>query len=733
MLAKGCSRRFGRTLVFSLVACAASRLAQPAAGRLEGVRGSWLGNTYPFGGGPGLPYRWVPQDVEDIAVAPDGTVYTNVFWEEGGANQCEIKDGKVVNRAGGSRGWGHEGGACVAVNSKYVYYAQRYDNEGGGLRDPQNWPPKGFHWHGVSRRNRSDIRTGDPFEGGKGGKECPRGCFLVVHEAPVSDDVRIAGLCATDQELFVSCPYDSKMRVYDANTMRLVRTWPLECGSDIAVDRQGMLWVVRGREGRYISRYDPNGTKLPQEVVLPEPSRASDICVDRSNRLLVADAGPDHQLRIYDRIDTAPVLAATFGRKGGIFSGRRGEFGELRFHSITGVGSDDAGNIYVASTQRPASGGGCILESYTAAGRLNWRVMALEFVDRAAEDPGEPTSLYTKDTRYKMDYRKPPGEEWSYAAYTLDWHRYPHDPRLTLGLLSPFVQRLEGRRFLFLNGQNGATPFGVWRFDPAKEGEIAIPCVLYSHRHAGNVPNEPAAGEWLWRDEDGDGQFDPDEFLTRNGQDGPGAGGIWVDSSLTVWLACGDIRSFVCRGLNRAGVPLYDFESSETVRRPEPFQEVKRIRYDPQADVMYLGGTTREHRNVHWKGMGPVLCRYDGWSKGGRTPRWQIVGTYDRDYRGGHESCEPLSFDVAGEYVFVALAGGSGKLAVGWGHIDVYRADTGEHVGFIEPPKEFGQVGLMDMVECLRAFRLPWGEYVIIEEEDYAAKNLLHLWRPAAK
>ena len=51
---------------------------------------SWLGNS--FCGEPG----WVPQDVADIFVTPDGTVYTNVEWEEGRNNVVQLKEGRFI-------------------------------------------------------------------------------------------------------------------------------------------------------------------------------------------------------------------------------------------------------------------------------------------------------------------------------------------------------------------------------------------------------------------------------------------------------------------------------------------------------------------------------------------------------------------------------------------------------------------------------------------------------------
>jgi hypothetical protein len=59
-------------------------------------------------------------------------------------------------------------GAAAAANAKYVFIAQRVENERGHLIDAATWPPKGFNWWGVSRRMRGDFRAGVPFEDGKG-------------------------------------------------------------------------------------------------------------------------------------------------------------------------------------------------------------------------------------------------------------------------------------------------------------------------------------------------------------------------------------------------------------------------------------------------------------------------------------------------------------------------------------------------------------------------------------
>ncbi len=84
---------------------------------------------------------------------------------------------------------------------------------------------------------------------------------------------------------------------------------------------------------------------------------------------------------------------------------------------------------------------------------------------------------------------------------------------------------------------------------------------------------------------------------------------------------------------------------------------------------------------------------------------------------------------IAGDSVFVLLAGASGKLGIGNGTVEVFRADPGAAVGRMLRDPAFSKVGLMDMVESLRAFRRTYGEYVVIIEEDHAAKNLMYRWR----
>ncbi len=680
---------------------------------------SWLGNSF-----PGSPH-WVQQDIAAMRVMPDGTAYTNVEWEEGGRNVGIYKNGAAIGDARHTHGWGYGGGRAVAVNDKYVFIAQSMNNEGGGLKDEGTWPPPGFGWQGVSRRLRSDITKGAPFEGGKGGQgdTLPRS-FLVVAQTGADVKLPIRGLWADNTRLYVCDPQAKAVRIYDAETMALLVSWPLQRQGQMLMDGAGTLWVLQNDdEGAAVAfnaqtaasapssrarivRCSTEGKALPQQITFAAGVVPKAMCLDNRGRLLVADDGPSQQILIFDDIATRPRLSGTFGQKGGIYAGTAGAFGDLKFNRPVAIGCDAMGNIYVAHGGQ-SGGGGTVLESYRPNGRVNWRLFGLEFVDMADADPAALQDVFTKEEHFRMDYARPRGSEWTYAGFTIHRLRYPQDPRLHIWSAGAWVRRIAGKRFLFVNDMNGEH-VQVYRFDP--QSEIAIPAALFSKRHIENKtgwpPHQPAKGEWIWRDANGNGAFDASEYVSNGADNAPESQGWWVDESGNVWLATETqgIRLYPLKGLDARGNPTWDFAGMRSFPHPQEFAQVKRLRYDVQSDVLYVGGTTTEHKNQHWKPMGPVMARYDGWLRGNKTLRWKIVAPYAKG-SSGHESCEPMGFDVAGDHVFVPYTGASKEMKFSTGHIEIFRADNGASVGSMEPPSDIGEIGLQDIRECLTARR----------------------------
>ena len=720
------------TLFLACFALSAFDFAQAQAPKLN-YSVSWIGNSY------NGKTAWTLQDVDALCVLPDGTLFTNVFWDENGGNVQEYRAGEMTGIAEHTHGWGYNGGAAVAANSKYLFIAQQVDNEGSGLKG-SSWPEKGLGWCGISRRLRSDIRQPAPFYGGRGGQgDTLRGAYFCVREYPEGTaNSAIRGMCADETRLFFSSPLDNAVKIYDAEGIIRLKSIPVSRPDRICLDKKGKLWILQKPEtadGAWIVlRFDANGTALPQKIALPVGVLPTDICVDARNRLLIADAGPDNQIKIYEDLDADPKLAGTFGVRGGIFAQPTGKFGDLRFNRPVAVGADNAGRIYVVSDGQ-TGGGGTILECYNADSKLQWRRFGLTFVDCPAANPRNPTEIFTKEEHFTLDYSRPPGHDWTYRGYTVNPAKYPDDPRLHLGSTNARVEILDGKPFLFVSDMTGEY-LHVYRFNSKTDGETAIPCVLFARRPIGDKKGYPAQqperGEWVWTDKNGDGKINADEFQTNGAAASDGL--MTLDAQGTIWQAengSKQMRALPLQNVDAKGIPHWDYRKAKTFQKPPELDEIRRLRYLPDRDVMLLGGNRGDNHNQHWKPMGPVLCVYDHWRGGKPVLQKSVVLPYEKG-SSGHESAEPISFDVVGEYVFVAYTRGLKADGIKNAFIKILRLSNLSVVGNLSAESEFGETGLLDLVESASAVRRPNGEYVVFLEDDAKAKIVTFRWRPAA-
>lgn len=709
----------------------------PAWGAELNYSVSWIGNSLSGQG------AWVLQDVEDIFVDADGTLFTNIYWDEAGGNVQQYRDGKLLAMARHTHGWGYEGGDAVAGNSKYLFIIQNVNNEGGHLKG-NSWPAQGLSWSGVSRRLRSDITKGAAFPGGHGKEGAVlQGSFLPIVEVPQGQRGGLRGLWATEGSLLVSSPFDSSIKVFDPESMKLVRSWSVQRPDKICLDRNGRLWVLQkpaADEPWNALCFKPDGTPLPPRIAFDRSTIPTDLCVDARNRLLVTDAGPDQDVKIFDQLETAPARAGTLGVRGGILAGPvPGQFGDLRFNNPKGVGVDAQGNLFIASSGSSAlktgGGGSTVIECYSPEGLCKWRVFGLHFIDSADLDPASEADLYTKEEHLVLDFAKAGGQEWSYRAYTVHPFKYRDDPRLHIWSANPWVRRINGQKFLFVTDMTGEF-LQVYRFAPQTDGHVAIPCGLLAKKHAnlkgGYPPHQPPAGEWIWRDRNANGAIDAGEYLSNGVKN---AGGIFVpDEHGSIWHVNGNqIRCLPIQGLDTNGVPLWSYESAKAWDKPAELDQVRRVHYLPGQDLMLLGGNKGEDRNQHWKPMGPVLCCYERWSGPDRKLRWSAVLPYEKGSR-GHESAEPISFDVAGDYVFVAYTRGLKADGIRWAFVKVFRLADLSPVGNLSCDTPLGEIGLLDIVQSVRAVKRSNGEYVVFLEDDLKSKVIMfRTMGPAAR
>ncbi len=657
------------------------------------VTTTWLGNTFPGGG---RNTKWVQNFMFTSAVNKEGRVFTASHWDEAHRESGIYENGDVIGNCAKATG------ESVAVNDTHVFVGA-----GKGVRQ-------------------------FTFDGKETGK------FFALTNAP-------RYLAANSNRLVVSDAVESRVLVLDLDSGAVLHNRTVHRPGALAISARGDIWVVaniqrQAWDGRYwfidtnqpakILHFSSEGQNLAEEITGDTPDwKPTVLAFDHTGRLMIGDDGPRHQVLFYD-VTAAPKRVSTFGAKGGIGSGVPGVADPDKFWGITGVGADKDGSIFVTLNEQ-----GCVLRKFTPDGKLVWELANHIFVDVADFDPANESHIYAKQEHFIFDYAQPPGQGWRLHAHTLDATKYPEDPRLWMAndghaLMSPFMRRLnDGQLYMFIVGMNSGT-LAIYRFD----GEIAVPAGLVAKSHYASKgapdfpPHQPGKGEWLWRDANGDGAFQADEFSQpANPQTHSERWNWFVDARGDIWTDVKEgIRKFPLQGFDTHGNPIYDFASAQVIASPAPFNRVSRMEYHPATDTMFLSGYTPEHPHdgKFWKEGGRVLALYDKWSTGNRTPKWTNLWHWAE---GGRESyATPHCFSVAGDYIHVGYFHRGGPVVN-----RVYTASAGELVGEMRPGPEVNRViGDIDAVSAIRAFQRKDGEQVILQEDDRYGKIVMFRWKP---
>ena len=540
----------------------------------------------------------------------------------------------------------------------------------------------------------------------------------------------------------------------------------------------GVTWNIRRFWGRaFLGRVLPPSS--PDSLPFVESSDGRTIRslvdptaldFDTKGRLLVAENGPDQNIKIFDVSGGAPRLVGSFGDFGGVFAGPvRGATGDRRFWGLRGVGVDSAGRLYVGNTGMPMQvGGGTDLRCFSGLGprdTLVWQVLGLAFVNTVDADPDSGgTSLQKNHTRFHMDWSRPPGKSWSFAAVTSDPFKYPDDPRLVHSLESVWSRRIHGKPFLFLDDMYG-NYLAVTRFEA--NSEIGVPSVFLP---VGNFYRDSSSGpwaldrrpiwgaaaakdyrRWLWRDDNGDGQVGSSEFHQFD-LVFPSTRGIDIDDSGDIWWGGKPyIVQFPVGGLDAHGVPRYDPDSMRLwkvpfLERPENNGYVMQCRYLRGQDAMLVA------TGVH-EGLIAEVFRYDHWSTTAkRFPGWGVASPpndtlvetwkFAIPYKLPSDWSQSLDALVTDTCVFPDnMTADTDFVYVGYvdkgpdghrnGEVSVFDIHTGRRTGWIAPgPETNFMSGWFDLWHALNAYTMPDGQKLLMTEDDYAGHVNLYKWCP---
>ena len=344
-----------------------------------------------------------------------------------------------------------------------------------------------------------------------------------------------------------------------------------------------------------------------KDIARPILFQPTALAVANDGRLMVADSltGPRQQVLFYDISDLDhPKLTKAFGDYGGIASGTPGEVTPTKFWGIRGIGMDAQENIYVAMSEM-----GTVLRKFTPEGKLVWELYGHFFVDVAYADPlTDGKDVWAIQEHYAMDYTQPAAKQAKWVGYSLDRHKYPNDPRGLMfvkqqgehGLTSPQIVYLKGRRFMFVGGMFASNFINIFRYDRDGKGEIAIPSGLIM-QWGNNLfntdqqwpPHRPKGEPFIWRDSNGDGDYQADEYCPTRTACGPARS--MSDKLGNIWMAYGFFR-YDFQGLDEKGNPIYSADKITVMAKPKGMKNVARVCYDSDTDTLVAAEEGVEER-----------------------------------------------------------------------------------------------------------------------------------------
>ena len=522
------------------------------------------------------------------------------------------------------------------------------------------------------------------------------------------------------------------------------RAFPFDRPGPMTIDNRGDLWIIqRGNDfpigGRTTAKhkaavkcYKTDGTFTGRQFTDVVNPRALGYDAAR-DLLLVAENGPDLNVRFYCGLETTPVVARTFGEIGGIYSGKKPGLvndpaagGYARFSGISGLGMDSQGNLYVGGGFQ-----GTDLRMFTPDGKLGWMVNSLMFCNTYDVDPAsDGADIYGTYNHLKLDLSQTePGKEQKYVAYNWDLRNFGEPVRA--GNSQSIVRRLgaDKRLAMFTSGQGVIGDIDIFRY----EGEIAIP--------AGGTRNR---GSVLWIDANGNGKEEPEE-MTRMASPVGWITALCVDSKGDIWAANSTtggsfMRHFTFQGLNGKNVPIYSGvqgEGYEDVRFPDEGDKTSawgmasRMDYDADRDILVAFFPAVARKGEADKSPAQYfMARYDNWRKGNRAPKWKVKAfrpETDPGYFMYEVNLYPYSgymgMQIAGDYVFFAYL---------FGEVHVFNLNTGKLVEILAlGPEVNGQSAWEDAAMGLRVFHRKNGEYMIFTENSgWGGKCNFFRWSP---
>lgn len=639
---------------------------------------SWVGNSFGGSGarpGEGVDFPangygyWVQDSVGVIAVAPDGTVFNNIIWDEGGRGLALYKDGRpnrvpVVARSSQPMNQDFNTSGHAVCVDRATFYLGNSTRGNAALGDRRTFPTLSrFSWT-PGDINSTHYVDQVRLSQGATSLSCARGKILV-------------GL-------------KDKIELREEGTMRLLASYPYSGVTSVLLSPDGSFWIIADGKVRHL-RADGSDTG----VTLSGIGDPTSLAWANNGNLIVTDNGPRQQVLFFD-ISGKPKLVSTFGVKGGLYSGVPGAVAPQKLFGLRGAGMDSHGNLYVGMSFAPGATGNAFIRAFSPSGKLLWHVDATAFVDTFGFQPGsDGTVVFGRTTQWKLHLdRHKPGSEQQLVALTVDPFKYPDDPRIK-GVASVEPRLIDGKQLLYVNAQYGGK-LDIYAGAPGTD-------ILHL------VATTPKFG-WAWS-------------VTDNGD-------IWTEGWHGRTIDLFHLQSVnhgvpvydwkhprtwpVPADFGRISRVIYDPRTDSLYL----FGFLKS--QDASGWLFALGRTARRYDG--WLAGTPRI-RWTNSSLPTTIGLWRLGGSIRKSL------LPPKDVSLAGNYLFFGMIRDLSPKSEP--RVSILDAATGKYVGTMLGGPVVGDYGgVEDMVGSIHATRRNNGEYLVLVEEDARAKNILFRWNP---
>ena len=679
---------------------------------------------------PGGAKNYMTTDLRGMWVTPEGKTY----WSS--PNDEANKTGGILDQNGKfdgaftrDGGYGRNGGSAVSCNSKYIYQSNIqhegcYDNPNTNDFGNKRYPCGEGNWYGVRRFHIDRSKGSAKFPTGSSwdASLLKLGLTQPSNQRHYVDGAN--GIFATETKLFVGDFWENKVKVYDSETMAFLYEWNVDKPDEITIDKDGKIWVISKPTSTSgsIKQFTETGTYIKEISTVANPV---DLAISSKNELYVADAGIDCNIKVFTNLNSTPVYSKEIGIKGGIYvssgSFKPGQAGPMRFQLLQSIKLDKDDNLYVGQ----AMFGSAIIESYTPANTLRWRVYGISFVNNSAIDPITERS-YSNLNYENMDYSKFNGNEASYGGTTIDPFKYPEDRRLqnyTYAVLKVIVKN--NIKYLYMSDPSGESML-VYKITSGSE--IAKPFAEII-RSASNTTSTGA----IWQDANDNGTRDAGETVENNN--------FWsacyawyVDDEGSIWHA--NTRDWVVKfTLTAAG---YSYNSSIKTNLPSDMSGkintgMCRMIYEKSTDALYLfgffdGGYEQIPNEADGTTAGRGVRKYTSWSTN-PTLAWTKALPYQYANRSPLPPLAIKAVDIAGDYLFYTEV-----FAETFYQQKTFVMDkkSGDQVAFFEPDINIvgNKTGWVDHSFGISAHQRANGEYILLVEDDGYNKSVMYRFNP---